>query len=313
MKTITQFVRQGINDVSELQDALQTAMRLEFSTLPPYLCAQWSINDDPNGVANLIGDIVLQEMYHFGLAGNMLSAIGGTPKIANPQFLPSYPTNTLPGDIHQALAVDLQPLSKEQLQVFMQIETPEFSPVEVAAALAAGPATIGEFYTTVAKAFVTLNPPIDQTAHFIRRGAEVFQIKSIQDAQNAIDRIKSEGEGAPGNPDQPANPGQLAHYYVFKEILVGNVLTFDATIGKLVPVAGQPLQFPSVFPFAPSTANPNPSAPFNTLLSQLLAALEACWTKGASFGTALSDMIQLEDAGRALIKQGIRPEFGPAA
>jgi hypothetical protein len=66
MKTITQFVREGIHNVSELQDALQTAMRLEFSTLPPYLCAEWSISgDDPNGVADLIGGIALQPTRSF--------------------------------------------------------------------------------------------------------------------------------------------------------------------------------------------------------------------------------------------------------
>ena len=72
MKTITEFVRSGINDPSELKEALQTAMRLEFSTLPPYLCAEWSIIDgqDPNGVADNIYGIVLQEMFHFALAGN---------------------------------------------------------------------------------------------------------------------------------------------------------------------------------------------------------------------------------------------------
>jgi hypothetical protein len=309
MKTITQFVQQGINNCSELQDALQTAMRLEFSTLPPYLCAEWSITgNDPDRVARMIHDIVLQEMFHFALAGNMLSAIRGTPKIANPQFLPSYPTNTLPGEIHQDLTVDLRPLSKEQLQVFMQIETPEFPPVQVAAR-APGPATIGEFYTTLSKAFENINPPIDPNAHFVTRGAEVFQIKSIKDAQNAIERIKGEGEGAPGDPDQPANPDRLAHFYVFKEIFVGNVLSFDPKSGRLVPVPGMPIRFPSIFPFEPSTAMPNPSTAFDRLLSQLLTNLEACWTKGASLGKAIGDMIDLGEEGRNLINQGIRPDF----
>ena len=51
MKTIAQFVRDGINNPAELQDALQTAMGLEFSTIPPYLCAEWSIgSDDPTAL-----------------------------------------------------------------------------------------------------------------------------------------------------------------------------------------------------------------------------------------------------------------------
>ena len=311
MKTITQFVQQGISSPSELQEALQTAMRLEFSTLPPYLCAEWSIGDsDPDNVGEMIHEIVLQEMFHFALAGNMLAAIGGTFKIADPQFLASYPTNILPGDIHQDLPVDLRPLSKAQLQVFMQIETPEFPPVPVAAVRAPGSATIGEFYTALRKAFENLNPSIDQNAHFVARGAEVFQIKSVTDAQNAIERIKSEGEGTSGEPDQPANPNQLAHFYVFKEIFIGNILIFDPKSAKLIPVPGKSIRLPSVFPFGPSTATPNPSIAFNRLLSQLLTDLEACWTQGASLPAAISDMTKLGEEGRRLINGGIRPEFG---
>src|SRR5215831_15784418 len=110
MKTIAQFVKDRITTLSDLQDALQTAMQLEFSTIPPYLCAQWSINSDPSDVADMIEGIVVQEMYHFALAGNMLTAIGGVPNIANAAFIPIYPTNVLPGGIPQKLAVDLQPL-----------------------------------------------------------------------------------------------------------------------------------------------------------------------------------------------------------
>ena len=315
MKTITEFVRSGINDPSELKEALQTAMRLEFSTLPPYLCAEWSIIDgqDPNGVADKIHGIVLQEMFHFALAGNILSAIGGAFKLTSPDFLPNYPTDTLPGDIHQDLIVDLKPLSKDQLQVFMQIETPEFPPVEIEALAAPGPATIGEFYTTLSDAIQTLNPPIDQNAHFVKKGKEVFQIASIQDARDAIERIKSEGEGAPGQPDQPANPAQLAHFYIFKEIFVGNELAFDPNTGKLVPVAGKTIQLPGVSDFKPSNANPNPSIAFNRLLAQLLSDLEACWTQGANLGQAIGDMDSLADEGRNLISRHIRPEFAAAA
>src|SRR6478672_4667478 len=65
MKTIAQFVRDGIHTLSDLQDALQTAMRLEFSTIPPYLCAEWSIDSDPDGgVTDRISTIAQQEMFH---------------------------------------------------------------------------------------------------------------------------------------------------------------------------------------------------------------------------------------------------------
>jgi hypothetical protein len=303
MKTVAQFVKEGISTIADLRDALQTAMQLEFATIPPYLCAQWSIKDDPDGVDGMIEDIVVQEMFHFALAGNMLTAIGGTPSIANAAFVPSYPTNVLPGGIHQKLAVDLKPLSPAQLQVFMQIELPEFPPVALTAR-AAGPATIGAFDDTIAAAFAALQPSINSGAPFVNMG-EAVQIRSVADALAAISRIKAEGEGTVGSPDQPPADGTaFAHYYVFKEIFVGK--TLQLTDGKW-GFTGTPIRMPTAFDFQPSTATPDPSIAFNQALSQLLTGLQACWT-----GTGRPDigaMIDLEGLGQDLIQKGIRPGF----
>ena len=140
----------------------------------------------------------MQEMYHFALAGNMLTAIGGLPSIANSSFIPSYPTNVLPGGIPQKLAVDLKPLTPEQAQVFMQIEYPEFPPV----ALAAGPATIRRILRDDRRGFTTVNPAINPNAFAVNSG-EATPIKSVADALAAISLIKGEGEGTAGSPDQP--------------------------------------------------------------------------------------------------------------
>ena len=306
MQTVAQFVEAGIATLADLQNALQLAMQLEFSTIPPYLCAEWSIDskNDPSRVQGMIGDIVVQEMYHFALAGNMLLAIGGTPSIAHSSFVRAYPTNTLPGDIAQALAVDLQPLSANQLEVFMQIEYPEFPPVALRE-LARGPATIGDFYDTIASGFTTVNPAILLNANFVSMGEEAFQIKSIADALRAIGQIKSEGEGAPGSPDQPAAGGtQLAHYYVFKEILLGKTLVQNAGQWSFT---GAAIRFPSVSNFSQSTITPSPSVAFNQALSQLLSGLQTCWTSGQQ--PNIHAMRNLRGLGQGLIQQGIRPEF----
>jgi hypothetical protein len=304
MKTIAQYVKDGINTIQDLQDALQTAMQLEFATIPPYLCAQWSINDDPDDVGDMIQDIVVQEMYHFALAGNILTAIGGTPNIANSAFIPQYPTNTLPGGIAQKLAVDLKPLSLDQLQVFMQIEYPEFTPVALAAR-AAGPATIGAFYDTIADALTALNPPINSAAFSVNMN-EAVPITTVANAVAAISRIKAEGEGTQGSPDQPPADGvKFAHYYVFKEIFTGK--TLQQTNGQW-GFTGQQIRFPTVYNFAPSTQKPDPSTTFNQTLSQLLVDLQTCWTSGAppNVGT----MFTLQSLGQGLIQQqGIRPGF----
>lgn len=303
MKTIAEFVSTGINTIPELQAALQLAMQLEFSTIPPYLCAQWSINNDPSNVSAIIEGIAVQEMFHFALAGNVLTAIKGTPNIAIAAFIPSYPTNVLPGGIQQTLPVDLQPLSKSQLEVFMQIEYPEFPPVALVAGTT-GPATIGAFYDTISDALTTLNPPINPTAAFVKMG-EAVQITSIADAQAAISRIKAEGEGTEGSPDQPPADGQqFAHYYQFKEIYMGNKLVQN---GSTWQFTGDPIQMPTVYNFAQSTVTPDPSLAFNQALSQLLQDLQGCWSSGDP--VSVGAMYTLADLGQGLIKQGIRPEF----
>jgi Ferritin-like len=298
VRTIQQFVTNGIANTSDLQEALLLAMQLEFSTIPPYLCAQWSIdpNNDPSDVSDMIQAIVVQEMFHFALAGNMLTAIGGLPQVADTDFIPTYPTHTLPGDIAQVLAVDLQRLSTDQLMVFMQIELPEFPPVELAAKLAQGPATVGAFYTTLAAGFNAVNPQIVPGAHAVRMG-EAVPITSIADALAAIQRIQEEGEGTPSSPDQPTPDGkQLAHYYVFKGIRDGKALD-----------TGFPITMPKAFSFTPSSAIPNPSSAFNQALTQLLQALQNCWVNGAR--PNIGAMNDLETLGVNLIQQGIRPQF----
>ena len=304
MKTIAQFVQDGISTLADLQDALQTAMQLEFSTIPPDLCAEWSITDgDPGGVANMIHTIVVQEMYHFALAGNILTAIGGTPSIANAAFVPSYPTNTLPGGIPQKLAVDLQPLSRNQLEVFMQIENPEFPPVALATGPA--PATIGAFYNTISTGFTTVNPTIVPNAHFVSMN-EAVPITSIADAQAAITRIKSEGEGTQGSPDEPPNDtATFAHYYTFKEIFTQKTLVQNNGVWSF---SGAAIPFPSdVSNFKQATGSPDPSMAFNQALSQLLTELETCWTTGAQPDIGM--MFTLQSTGQNLIQQHIRPEF----
>jgi ferritin-like protein len=304
MASIVQFVQQGINSSDELKEALQLAVQLEFATLPPYLCAEWSVNsgNDPDNVAGTINGIAQQEMFHFALAGNILTAIGGVPDIARAGFVPQYPTNVLPGGIAQKLPVDLKPLSYEQLDVFLQIEYPQFPPV--ALALAQGPATIGAFYDTISQALNSINPAIVPNAPQVNLG-EAVPITSVADAQNAISLIKGEGEGTEGSPDEPPPDSTvLAHYYAFKEIRTGHRLVKES--GKW-SFSGAPVRFPSVFDFKPAPNGSSASADFNQTLSQLLTELQTCWTSGVS--PDIGKMFDLQAKGTALIQQGIRPEF----
>jgi hypothetical protein len=319
MKSIAQHIAEGIHSLADLQDALQTAMQLEFSTIPPYLCAQWSINVDPANFAGTLTNLVIQEMNHFALAGNMLTAIGGKPAVNDAAFIPHYPTHTLPGGIHLKHAVDLRPLSPAQLAVFMEIEQPEFRPVGVA--LTARPPTIGAFYDTIAAGFDTVKPQIAPNALFVTitevndyqvniPDPPAGQITSLADAQAAIARIKREGEGTEGDPDQPPDDvtdgEQFAHYYVFKQIYEGRALQKNAA-GHWAFI-GPEIQFPTVYGFTRSTASPNPSAAFSQTLTALLNAVETCWTSAGN-QPPFATMDQLKSLGTALIQAGNAPEF----
>lgn len=114
-----------IDDVKSLRQVLQLAIQLEHATIPPYLCALFSIMPGTNAeVADLIRGVVLEEMFHMALACNLLNAVGGHPQIAAPGFVPRYPGH-LPAGVRPDLTVTLKKCSKEHIRdVFMSIEQP---------------------------------------------------------------------------------------------------------------------------------------------------------------------------------------------
>ena len=158
-------------DIQWLADSLQEAVQLEWSTVPPYLCAYWSIRmgtgvpQATRDIALTIESIVIEEMLHMSLACNMLAGIGGTPAIYSANFAPRYPGH-LPGHVHPELIIGLAGLSrdepgcKDQVYKFMQIEWPEDGPL--ALARTPGYATIGEFYDAISEAFERIDPAIDR-------------------------------------------------------------------------------------------------------------------------------------------------------
>ena len=106
--------------ISDVRALVQTAIELEFATLPPYLYAKFSILPESNPAAlGRLNAIVGQEMIHLCLACNILNAIGGTP-VFNP---PHYP-GPLPGDVNAKLVVHLLPFSEGAMDQGMAIEEP---------------------------------------------------------------------------------------------------------------------------------------------------------------------------------------------
>jgi hypothetical protein len=111
-------------DLEWIKRELQSAIELEWSTLPVYLSALFSLEVQNYTAYNLIRSVAMEEMVHMAIAANILAALGGSPQIKIIQL--HYPTHGLPGGAEPDLHVGLAQLSRRQLETFMSIERPEF-------------------------------------------------------------------------------------------------------------------------------------------------------------------------------------------
>jgi hypothetical protein len=321
-RSVRETVEAPITTVAELQGSLLTAIQLEFSTIPPYLCAQWSINSDPNDVSDMIQGVVVQEMLHFGLACNLYTATGGSlqGQIAAADFVPTYPTDGLPGGVHPGLVVSLLPVGIQALESFMSIEYPDSTPVVQQPATPPPPAvpaspTIGEFYQAIATGFNNVfpngslpnNPSLNQVQTPVD-GDTLFVINTVSDALKAISEITDQGEGTSASPDQGTfDPNELAHYYVFAQIYYGNMV---AAVGSGFQYSGATITMPTVYNFAPQSPNASDQTKFIGAFTTLMTQLEACWTSGGNISTAIwTTMPNVQNAGAALIQAGFTPQF----
>src|SRR4051812_519291 len=84
----------AITTVDSLRRHLQWAIEVEHGTLPPYLCALYSMKDGANDeAAEVVHSVFMEEMLHLTMAANILNAVGGRPVIDAPSLLPaSRPT-----------------------------------------------------------------------------------------------------------------------------------------------------------------------------------------------------------------------------
>ncbi len=223
------------DSIDDVRLLVQTAIDLEFSTLPPYLYALFSIRPETNvPVFERLHEVIMEEMTHMCLACNIMNAIGGSPAIN----APTYP-GPLPGDVDASLTVHLLPLSEAAMQQGMAIEEPSEAidpPVLAIAATAEPNVTIGEYYERLdqalqalpASAWTANRNQVDDAQFF---PGEIFAVNTYEDAHKAIDQIVSEGEGTPVSPNSPGSPldfrEDLAHYYRFWEIARNQVLVKD--------------------------------------------------------------------------------------
>jgi len=226
-----------IDTVDDLRRHLQWAIELEHSTIPPYLCALYSLDPARNSEAvHVVGSVLAEEMLHLALAANLLNAVGGSPKLDTPELLPSFPHPLPHGD--RSVAVHLAPFGAEALELFLRIEQP--------ASADAPPQsdeyqTIGQFYAAIEAGFRALCDELGETEvfqgaperqigelHLSGGGGQVIPVYDLKSALAALAEIIEQGEGAArtgvwdGDRDvfHPERD-EVAHFYRFQELRLG--------------------------------------------------------------------------------------------
>jgi bacterioferritin (cytochrome b1) len=72
-----------LDDIERLRHWIQTAIKLEFTTIPAYLTALYSIVDKTSDAYQTMRSVVVEEMFHVNQIANLLVSIGGTPQFTD--------------------------------------------------------------------------------------------------------------------------------------------------------------------------------------------------------------------------------------
>jgi len=223
--------------LQSLRDHLQWAIELEHFTIPPYLCALYSLDAVSNsGATEVVRSVLLEEMLHMTLAANLLNAVGGRPRLDAPQMLPGYPGCLPHGD--RSFEVSLARFDLDALEVFLKIEqpAPAGAPLE-----SDDYETIGQFYKAIERGLHELcahlgearvfsgNPARQVSDAPFPGGGRIIAIDSLVTAIAALEEIVEQGEGAAalevwdGNDRDVFHPEreQVAHYYRFQALKLG--------------------------------------------------------------------------------------------
>ncbi len=224
-----------IETLDDLREHLRLAIQVELATIPPYLYAMWSIEDQASDAAALIRSIVAEEMLHAALVANLLVACGGEPRFDDPELPPAFP-GQLPHH-RPPLRLDLAPCSVELIRdTFLVIERPEAAdaPPE-----ADEYETLGQFYAALARAIDRLDATgeLFRDHHPNRQLAKpdfygpvrldaadsggLILIHDAASADEALEIIVHQGEGL--GHDRWADPShqELTHYAKLRRLVAG--------------------------------------------------------------------------------------------
>lgn len=235
---------------SQLLSLLSQACELEHGLACCYLYAGISLKQDlgEGGLsweqlqkvrlwASEIFHVAAEEMLHLAQAWNLLTAIGGSPWYARPNF--PQPSSYYP--LH--LPLETKPFSLETIERFIAFEHPHDP---AAASLPADPGedapayrSVGELYALIAASIEQLagsglfiGDPTHQVGPELVDFPDLTRVDSQASALKAIETITEQGEGTPGDRDD-------SHYDIFQRVRISylqEIVTADANGDAYAPV-----------------------------------------------------------------------------
>lgn len=239
----------AIETPRELQAHLQSAIEVELSTIPPYLYAMYSIEDESSEAYGLIRSVVVEEMLHLSLVSNTLVAVGGTPRFYDGRVLPSYPRPLPHRD--PELLLTLEQCTPDLVgRVFTTIERPRSVP---GIPEDGDYETVGQFYRAIERGIDELGEryPLFQTCRLesqmrkpgyyrpveydTEESGGLHPVEDVTTAKRAIDTVIHQGEGLRNEQYADDRNEEMTHYYKFKRIADG-----DVPVGETRPVAENP-------------------------------------------------------------------------
>lgn len=254
-----------IKDIDHLKQCLLVALKLELSTIPPYLCGLYTIKEGSNvEAAALIKSVVVEEMLHMILVSNILNAITDSKTAKGKLFsvkdiIADYPT-ALPGDIVPTVPPGMPPFkvsllkfSREAIEEFTTIERPSDPDAPLTDPDKFD--SIGQFYQAIRYGLERLNresggeifcgDPKRQVGpeHYYGSGGKIIKVTNYNEAVEAIEEIVGQGEGIDGTiaTDQVmfGEDIEYAHYFKFQEINYGRMYSANDTNFKM-PIRSVP-------------------------------------------------------------------------
>lgn len=211
-------------NMDELKKHCQTAVLLELHTIPMYLYSMYCVdgNKDETEASDKILGIVVQEMLHLCLAGNLMRACKLEPVLWGEEHTPKYPCEIF----YDPLELHLAPPHKDTIETFVKVEEPFERITLPRGNIMPGYGSIGEFYDSFGSGLKILNDkmpdlfdPSSKGNQFvpedrIYRDEGLHAITNLSEALAALTLIVEQGEGSTGtdNLDTPS------HFEIFKAL-----------------------------------------------------------------------------------------------